>query len=150
MYLLICSRLPRWPCGKESACQCRRRKLDPWVRKIFWRMKWQPTPVFLPGESLGQRSLVGYSPCGCKRVGHNLLNQCTQSTPKAVSEWLTPVKNKSQVVLVVKNPLTNGGNIRDTGLIPGWRDPWRKAGQPTPVVFPGESHGQKSLAGYSP
>ena len=30
-----------------------------------------PTPVFLPGESHGQRSLVGYSPCGCKRVGHN-------------------------------------------------------------------------------
>ena len=34
----------------------------PWVRKIPWRMKWQPTPVFLPGESRGQRSLVGYSP----------------------------------------------------------------------------------------
>ena len=36
-------------------------KLDPWVRTIPWRREWQPTPVFLPGESHGQRSLVGYS-----------------------------------------------------------------------------------------
>ena len=35
---------------------------DPWVGKIPWRRKWQPTPVFLPGESHGWRSLVGYSP----------------------------------------------------------------------------------------
>ena len=37
----------------------------PWVRKIPWRRAWQPTPVFLPGESHGQRGLVGYSPWGC-------------------------------------------------------------------------------------
>ena len=51
--------------GEEPACQCRRRKrcsFDPWIRKIPWNRKWQPTPVFLPGESHGQRSLVGYSP----------------------------------------------------------------------------------------
>ena len=52
--------LPRWHCGKESACQGRRLRFDPWVRKIPWRRKWQPTPVFLPGESHGQRSLAGY------------------------------------------------------------------------------------------
>ena len=40
--------------------------LDPWVGKISWRRKWQPTPVFLPGESQGRRSLVGYSPWGRK------------------------------------------------------------------------------------
>ena len=39
---------------------------DPWVRKIPWRRAWLPTPVFLPGEFQGQRSLVGYSPWGCK------------------------------------------------------------------------------------
>ena len=38
----------------------------PWVGKIPWRRKWQPTPVFLPGESHGQRSLAGYSPWGHK------------------------------------------------------------------------------------
>ena len=39
---------------------------DPWVGKIPWRRKWQPTPVFLLGESYVQRSLTGYSPWGCK------------------------------------------------------------------------------------
>ena len=43
---------------------------DPSVRKIPWRRAWQPTPVFLPGEFLGQRSLTGYSSQGC-RVGHD-------------------------------------------------------------------------------
>ena len=54
-------------------CQCKRykrRKCNPWVRKILWGRKWQPTPVFLPGESHGQRSLMGYSLWGL-RVGHN-------------------------------------------------------------------------------
>ena len=40
----------------------RRRGFNPWVRKIPWRREWQPIPVFLPGESGGQRSLAGYSP----------------------------------------------------------------------------------------
>ena len=55
--------------GKESTCQCRRCKRQGfsfWVRKIPWRRKWQPTPVFLPGKLHGQRILAGYSPCGCK------------------------------------------------------------------------------------
>ena len=40
--------------------------------KIPWRRKWQPTSVLLPGKSHGQGSLVGYSPCGHKRLGHDL------------------------------------------------------------------------------
>ena len=55
--------------GKEPACQGRRHKrhrFDPWVRKIPWRGKWQPTPVLLPGKSHGQRRLAGYSPWGRK------------------------------------------------------------------------------------
>ena len=46
-------RLPRWLSGKESSCQCRRCRFDPWVGKIPWRRKQQPTPVFLPGKSHG-------------------------------------------------------------------------------------------------
>ena len=42
--------------------------LDPWVRKISWKREWQPPPVFLPGESYGQRSLVGYSTWGYKEL----------------------------------------------------------------------------------
>ena len=50
--------------GKESACNAGRPGFDPWVGKIPWRRKWQSTPVCLPGEFHGQRSLVGYSPWG--------------------------------------------------------------------------------------
>ena len=51
--------------GKESTCN-ERLGFHPWVGKIPWRRAWQPTPVFFPGESHGQRSLVGYSPWDCK------------------------------------------------------------------------------------
>ena len=57
--------------GKEPACKFRRHRrcrFDPWVRKIPWRRKWQPTPVFLPEKSHEQRSLVGYSPWGHKEA----------------------------------------------------------------------------------
>jgi len=68
--VFITGGLPRWLSGKESACQCRRHRrcrFNPWVRKIPWRSrKWQPTPVFLPRESHGQRSLASYSPWGHK------------------------------------------------------------------------------------
>ena len=46
-------------------------RFNPWVEKMPWRRKWQPTPVFLPGEFQGQRSLAGSSPWGHKRVRHN-------------------------------------------------------------------------------
>ena len=52
--------LPWWISGKESTCQYRRWRFAAWVGKIPLRRKWQPTPEFLPGESHGQRSLVGY------------------------------------------------------------------------------------------
>ena len=55
--------------GKEAACQCskcKRCRFNPLIGKIPWRKAWQPTPVFLPGESHGRRSLVGSSPWSCK------------------------------------------------------------------------------------
>ena len=58
--------------SKESTCQSRRCRFDPWVRKTPWRGKWQATPLFLPGKSHGRRSLAGYSPWGCSRVEHNV------------------------------------------------------------------------------
>ena len=64
-YLLISVYLgfPGDASGKEPTYQYTHKRcgFDPWVRKIPWRRAWQPTPVFLPGESRGQRSLVGYS-----------------------------------------------------------------------------------------
>ena len=79
--------IPLWGFpGKESSCQCRRCGFDLWVWKVPWRRKWQPTPVFLPGKSHGQRSLAGYSP-GVVRVRHDLvpkkqqqqITHCTQA-----------------------------------------------------------------------
>ena len=59
---------PKWHNGKESTCWCRRCRcgFDPWVKKISYSRKWQPTPVFLPREFRGQRSLVWFSPWVCK------------------------------------------------------------------------------------
>ena len=48
--------------GKELACQCTRHKFNPCVGKMPWRRAWQPTPVFLPEESHGQRSLASQGP----------------------------------------------------------------------------------------
>ena len=69
MLVRPCSKSPRgFPGGgssKEPTCQCRKHKrwrFNPWVGKSPWRRKWLPTPVFLTGESHGQRSLEGYSP----------------------------------------------------------------------------------------
>ena len=65
--------LPWWLRGKKSTCQGRRHNgFDPWVGKIPQRKKCQPTPVFSSGKSHERRSLVGYSPWGCKRVTYDL------------------------------------------------------------------------------
>ena len=59
----------------------KKHRLDPWVGNIPWRRKWQPTPVFLPGKSHGQRSLVGYSLWGQKKkVRHDLETKQQQLT----------------------------------------------------------------------
>ena len=60
--------------GKEPTCQCRRHKrlrFDPWIRKIPWRRACPSTPVFLPRESHGQRSLGGYSQTWVKQLNMN-------------------------------------------------------------------------------
>ena len=63
--------LASWSSGKEFACQsrrCWRREFDLWVKKIPWRRKWQPIPVFLLRKSHGQRNLAGYSWKGPKET----------------------------------------------------------------------------------
>ena len=65
IYLYICNIIgfPWWLSDKESACNAgatRDSRFNLWVRKTPWRRAWQPTPVFLPGESHGQKSLAGY------------------------------------------------------------------------------------------
>ena len=72
-------RLPRWLSGKESVCQCRRPRFDPWVRKIPWSRKWQPILGFLSGKFQGQRN---YSPWDCKEL------EMTERLSKHTCTWL--------------------------------------------------------------
>ena len=98
--------------GKERTCQCRKHKrygFDPWVGKILWRRKWQPTPVFLLGKSHARGALVGYSPWGYKEsnMAEHVLLYCIvhilQDTGKLPQErmiwYLMPA------VLRLRNPV---------------------------------------------
>ena len=65
--------IPGGASRKAAACQsrrCKRCKFNPWVGKILWRKKWQPTPVFLSGRPHGQKSLGGYIVHAVERAGH--------------------------------------------------------------------------------
>ena len=135
--LRFCKGLPRWLSGKEPACQCRssrRRGFNPWVRKIPWSR--QPTPVFLPGKSHGQRSLVDYSPWGHKKVDvteheHNHF-------------WGFPGGTSG------KEPACQCRRCKRHQFDPwAWKIPWKRAWQFTPVFLPEEFYEQRSLAGYS-
>ena len=80
---------------KNQATWCKRHGFNPWVRNISifpQRRKWQPTPVFLPAKSQGQRSLVGYSPWGCKQSD---MAECTHVVPCTCSKTnLSPVTRR--------------------------------------------------------
>ena len=91
---------PGRACVKEPACQCRKQKrqgFNPWVRKIPWRRKWQPSPVFLPGESHGPRSLA------C-RWGHK---------ESDTIEWLNSNTTFLDCCLVLWRGLKSGMNYVD-------------------------------------
>ena len=86
--------------SKESTCnagdslQCRRPCFDSWVEKIPWRRKWQPTPVFLPGKSHGQRNLVGYSPWDHKRIRHGLATKQQNLSFKTIESKITTLNKQ--------------------------------------------------------
>ena len=98
--------------------------------KIPCRKKWQPTPVFLPGESHGQRSLEGYSPWCCKELD--------MTDRLMLSFILKFIGKKGQFLHIYLHILS------PTSILPRKRK-W----QPTPVFLPGESHGRRSLVGCS-
>ena len=82
---MINREIPRWLSSKESTYRwCRRRWFNPWVGKIPWRRAWQPTPVFVPGESQGLNTLASYSPQGHKE------SDTTEATDDAhiINRWL--------------------------------------------------------------
>ena len=114
-------------------------RFHPWVRKILWKRKWQPTPVFLTGEFHAQRSVVGYSPWGRKSQTW-LSDSTTTYMFKGLPRWLSGEESTCQ-----SRRCKKWGFYSWLGKIP-----WSRKWQPTPVFLPGKFHGQSSLAGYSP
>ena len=160
-YLLLDSGLPWWPSGKESACSAGDKGSIPGSGR---------SPGKGNGNSLQYSCLENpmdrgawwATVHGSQTVSYNLATRQQQSTwqvlkyfwaeyfkhfPEGLKRWFmqTPTwTGASQVVLVVKNPPANAGDAWDKKI------PWRRAWQTTPVFLPGESYGQRRLAGYSP
>ena len=93
---------------KTLPSQCRRHGFNPWVGKIPWRRRWQPTLVFLPGKSHRQRSLMGYSPWGHKESDtteqlHNntkWYNQILKSTRLISGEQTTLLQTPLYFIII--------------------------------------------------
>ena len=112
--------VPWWLSGKKSACQCRRRGFDPWVGKTTWRRKWQLTPIFLPGESHGQRSLAGYSPWDRKesdtteQLNNNTHNPSVPAkTVTKTTQFLFHTVLASKTLLTIKGTLISPSRCAD-------------------------------------
>ena len=151
--------------GKNICLQCRRAGFDPWVGKIPWRRKWQPTPVFLPGKSHGQRSLAGCSPWGRKESDttewlHFHFHFRENVTKRNKWTIFYPSVMKYNLCLLhipwgfpdgASGKGSTSQHMRNKRhVFSPWVGtiPWRRKWQPTPLFLPGESHGQRSLAGY--
>ena len=115
---------------------------------MHWRRKWQPTPVFLPGESQGWGSLVG-----CRLWGR------TESCPSSSKSFSLSLSLSWYIIGFPGGASSKESTyqhrswlIRDAVSINPWvrKIPWRRPWQPSSVFLPGESHGQRSLVGYSP
>ena len=125
---------------------CRRGGFNPWVRKIPWRRKWQPTPVFFPGQPRGQRSQVGCSPWGleesdtterlhfhfslsCLGGGNGNPLQCScLENPRDRGAWWAAVYGAAQSQTRLKR-LSSSSSTKDLprfswGLNRIWSHPW--------------------------
>ena len=112
--------------GKESACQCRRHGFDPWVGKILWRRKWQPTPVFLPGIKPRSPTLQMDS-----------LPAEVQGKPYSKPNSKPNIK-ASLIAQLVRIHLQCRRSQFDSWV---GKIPWRRDRIPTPVFWTGEFQG---------
>ena len=121
----------------------KRHGFNSWIREIPWRRVWQPTPVFLPGESHGQMEPGRLQSIKSQRVRQywsNIAHMHAKNT-----YWA------SQVVLVVKNLLASTGDVRDMDSIPGLgRSPGGGHGNPLQYSCLENPMDRQNLAGYSP
>ena len=133
----------------QQGRRCKGCGFDPWVRKFFWRRKWQPTPAFLPGKSHGQRSLVGYSLWVLKRVRHGLATKQQQQTRPALSATVPGTGRKTGNICWIHEqtaallPLDRWGHkdqgrqVTDSSLPHTWRNHSSDEAQtPSPRLHP--------------
>ena len=144
-------------------------QVHPWVQKIPWRREWQSSPEFLPGESHGQRSLVGYSPYGHKESDTTELTEHThrdtdnRCCPGYVSglpfNWSLSLNASTTLLITVlwysyyleAFPGSQCRRHKRHEFYP-WvkKIPWSGKWQPIPVFLPGKFHAQRSLVGCCP
>ena len=162
--------IPWWLSGKESARQCRRHGLDPWFGKVPWSEtesrsvlsdSLRPHGLYSPGNSPGQNTGVGSlsllhgifptqgsnpSLLHCRQILYQLSHKGSPRIPAWVaypfSNGSSQPRNQTGVSCMAGKFFTNWA-IREAL-------PWSRTWQPTPEFLPGESHGQRSLVGYSP
>ena len=109
---------------------------DPWVKKMPWKREWQPTTVFLSGESQWTEEPGGIQSMGSQRVRHDWATKHNTTQTFRAHWWL----RQYRICLQCKRP----------GFDPWVRKiPWRREWQATPVFLPGGSRGQSSLVHYS-
>ena len=115
---------------------------DPWVRKTPWRRAWQPTPVFLPGESHGQGSLVGYSPpWGCKESDVTEATQHTAHTPMLIKRQPQFSRSESEGEAILLCSPSEGIEEEEIGLVFDFDSALAPSTAPQ---IPGPSHDQFS------
>ena len=115
---------------------CGRPGFSPWVGKISWRGKWPLIPVFWPGKSHGWRSLVGYSPWGC-RVGHDWATSLSETDGsllrlrKSCSTWNSTWGKSNSVFSPLKPVFLYSPHvtvpIKNPGITPGICDGQRNS-----------------------
>ena len=147
--------------GTEPVCWHKRQGFNPWVGKIpggghatqsstlAWRIPWTEEPgglQFIGSQRVGH-DLGTEHPCTIYIAQGTVFSTCNTLLWKIIWKFIYMA---SQMALVVKNPPANAEDMRDAGSIPGLGRSLEEGMQPTPVFLPGESHGQRSLAGYSP
>ena len=131
---------------KNPPVNGRRCRFDPWVGKMPWRRARQPSPVLPHGQSHAQRSLVVYS--SWITSSQTCLRR-RGTCPPIDTAYLNHSAHTA--------PFPGGSDSTESACDAGegfgscvGKIPWRKEWLPTPVVLPGESHGQRSLVGNSP
>ena len=126
-FVTLWSGLPWWLRQWRLCVKYRRRRFNPWVMKIPWRKKWQPIPVFLPGESYGQRSLAGYGPWGGKEsdmtelLTHTPHLVCTSLVAQMVKNLLA--MQESRIWSLDWEDFLEKGMATHSGIL-AWRIPW--------------------------